>query len=183
MYRAAHSVLGGGKERSHQGLSACDVVQETMTRLMNTGMPTDVNQEAFLVTATVRRGIDAVRRMRARPQTLVEHSESVEALLAKDDLEEVVAGAVLTKQVLSHLHVLSDKQRYVFVECVIKERSRTEVALEIGLSRARVGQLASESTRRIVHAINERPHRVPDQGQPVGQGKKSQSPRRPKPPS
>jgi RNA polymerase sigma factor (sigma-70 family) len=154
MYRAAHSVLGGGKEQSHQGLSASDIVQETMTQLIGTGVPEEANLEAFLITATVRRGIDAVRRMRSRPQALTEGSHRSKALLSGDDVEEAALRAVLTGQVLAHLHLLSDKQRYAFVQCVIEGRNRTVVAPEMNLSRARVGQLVAEAAERLLRAVS-----------------------------
>ena len=77
-------------------VSASDIVQETMAQLMRSGVPQEGNLEAFLVTATVRRGIDAVRRMRSRPQALTEGSHRPQALLPNEDVEEAALRAVLT---------------------------------------------------------------------------------------
>ncbi len=135
---------------------AVDAVQEAMVSLM-ASPPADVrNWEAVMITTAKRRALDrlgsAVVR-HAGPELSEEHDRP-----DGGDVSEEVAESVdrerSTALVRDKLAVLDDRHRRVAWEYVALERPRIEVAAELGVTPARVSQMAKRALEQLRDAMS-----------------------------
>lgn len=146
MYKIAASVL----REVGRASEAADVVQDAMVSIM-TSPPKDVrNWEAFLVTAVKRKALDRVRSAEVRhagPELVeADHDGADEADLA-EDVSDALDRRNRAGQVWDCLSILDDRHRYAVWATVALERPRAQVADELGVSPARVSQMATRALK------------------------------------
>ncbi len=140
MYKVAFSVLreGGIADQAE------DVVHDAMTSLISSP-PTGVRSwEAMMVVAAKRKALDRLRSApfrHAGPELSDDHDRANE----RDEIEE--AAEALDRQregarAWDALAVLDPRHRLVAREYIVHGRSREEVAAELGVTPARVSQMA-----------------------------------------
>ena len=147
MYRVAAQVLREAGLEDQAG----DAVQDAMISLMKSP-PTDVvSWEAILVVAAKRKAVDFLRSASVRHAgpNLGEHHDQADE---RNDIEE--AGDALDRQKKSArawdaLSILDPRHRTVAEEYVAKERPRAEVASELGVTPARVSQMAAKAIEQL----------------------------------
>ncbi len=147
MHRVAGSVLREAGMADH----ANDVVQEVMTSLMGSPPPTVHNWEALMVTAAKRKALDLLRSAEFRhagPELGVEHDYADPTDVAKDVAEVIdrQRGAAMAWDGLS---VLDERHRKVAWEYIALGRPRSELAEELGVSPARVSQMATRALKEL----------------------------------
>ncbi|QZY27785.1 RNA polymerase sigma factor [Nocardioides coralli] len=151
MYRvAARTLRGAGREAE-----AGDVVMAAMESLMRKPPRNVKNWEAMMVKTTARRALDLMKSAE------VKHSSGVE-LLDQDatlpgSLEVDIAEAVDRQRnaaaAWDKLSILDARHRQVVWEYVAKERPRDEVAAELGVSPARVSQMATKALKQLKEVL------------------------------
>lgn len=151
MYRvAARTLRGSGREAE-----AGDVVMAAMESLMKRPPQNVKNWEAMMVKTTTRRALDLLKSAE------VKHSSGVELLdhdaALPGNLEQDIAEAVDRQRdaaaAWDKLSILDDRHRQVVWEYVAKERPRDEVAAELGVSPARVSQMATKALKQLKEAL------------------------------
>jgi RNA polymerase sigma-70 factor (ECF subfamily) len=152
MYRVAAKVLREAGLADH----AEDAVQAAMVSLMKTPPPGVVSWEAVLVKTTQRRALDilgsAVVR-HAGPQLAEEH-DFADPRSHIEDIDEVLDRQRLAVRVTRHFPLLNEQQRHVAWEYVARGRPRPDVATEMGLTPARVSQIAAAAIQILRDAMD-----------------------------
>lgn len=151
MHRVAAKVLREAWLADQAG----DAVQDAMVSLM-ASPPEDVrNWEAVMVTTAKRRALDrldsAVVR-HAGPELSKEHDRT-----DGEDVSEEVAESIdrkrVTALVRNILAVLDDRHHKVAWERFALERPRADVAAELGVTPARVSQMATRAREQLRDAM------------------------------
>ena len=113
----------------------------------------DVVQQALMSALTALRAGAEVQHVRGWLHEIVRNAalkaagrapienELTEDLIAAENLEEEVERRMLVRTTLAAIAVLPDSQRDAFVKTAVQGRSRSEVALSMGLSEGAVRQL------------------------------------------
>ncbi|WP_332643569.1 RNA polymerase sigma factor [Aeromicrobium sp.] len=151
MYRVAASVLRGFGIADQ----ADDVVQDAMVSLMGSP-PSEVNNwEAMMVSAAKNRALDRVgsAAVRHAGPELDPHRLGGEAPDIADDVAESLDRQRLAAKAWDHLGILDDRHRKVAWEYIALGRDRTEVAAELGVSPARVSQMAKKAAEDLREAF------------------------------
>jgi DNA-directed RNA polymerase specialized sigma24 family protein len=136
MWRAARRVLNTD-DRSAGGVSVADVVQGVMTNLMakpaGQGIPPGTeNIAGFLYVATRRAALNAVaKEKRAREDPLPERGHPRE-LPTEEDFEEGIDDALICEQLDAVIHLLTEEERYAYVERFKLGRSLVEIGAGLG---------------------------------------------------
>lgn len=152
MYRVAAEVLRG------TGVDPADAVQNAMLSLLK-GNPADVrNWEAFFVTVVKRKALDLVRSAHVRHEgaPLEDHEERPDGRNFADDVVEGldrIRRADLARQCMS---VLDPRHKKVVWDSVVLNRSRDEIAAELGVTPSRVSQMKAEGLKRIQQEMERR---------------------------
>lgn len=151
MHRVARRTLRG------TGLEAevDDVVMSAMESLMKKPPSTVSNWEAMLVQTTKRRALDLLR------SAAVKHASSVDLtdldVASHEDLELEIVEAVDRERnamvLWDKLAVLDARHRQVAREYVGKARPRADVAAEMGVSPARISQMATAALKKLRDAL------------------------------
>jgi RNA polymerase sigma factor (sigma-70 family) len=154
MYRVARSIL----RQAGREAEAEDAVMAAMESLMKSAPQQVANWEAVMVTAAKRRAVDLLRSAAARHagpplEPEHDHSDPLGGLSLAEDVAELIdrerAGAILWDK----LALLDERHRTVVWEYTGLNRSRSEVADELGVTPARVSQIATEALRVLRDAL------------------------------
>ena len=144
MHKVAASVLREAGLASQAG----DAVNDAIVSIM-ASPPNDVrNWEAFLVTAAKRKTLDRIRSAEVR-HAGPELDETLHDQIGDVDIADVVAADVDRKKgaavAWDCLSILDSRHRKVVWDITALERSRDEVAVELGVSPARVSQMMTRA--------------------------------------
>lgn len=154
MHRAAHRVLRGLGRR---GL-ANEAVQQVFESLLRNppSEPVD-NWEAFLVRGARNSALDVLKSAAVRHTADKPVEDHVAA--AKDDVAAEAAARVdrsrLMAKVQEKMTLLSSQERYVLEQVAALDRSGTEVAAELGVTKGRVSQLKTQALRKLRQMLDE----------------------------
>lgn len=154
MYRVAATVLREAGIADQAG----DAVQEAMVSLM-ASPPDDVRVwEAVMVATAKRRALDRLASAAVRhagPELGEDHDHA-----GLGDLSEEVAEATdrqrAAARLWDNLAVLDDRHRKVAWEYIALERPRADVAAELGVTPARVSQMAKRALEQLRDAMEPR---------------------------
>jgi len=152
MHRVAAKVLRVAGLADQAG----DAVQEAMVSLM-VSSPDDVrNWEAVMVVTAKRRALDrlgsaAVRH--AGPELSEEH-DGAHGGDVSGEVTESIDRKRVTTLAWDNLAALDDRHRKVAWEYVALERPRAEVAAELGVTPARVSQMAKRALEQLRDAMS-----------------------------
>lgn len=151
MYRvAARTLRGAGR-----AAEAEDVVMMAMESLMKKPPRNVKNWEAMMVKATTLRALDLLKSAAVKHASgteLVDHDGAVPATI-EDDAIEAVDRQRAAANAWDKLSLLDERHRHVAWEYVAKGRSRDEVAAELGVSPARVSQMATKALKELKEAL------------------------------
>ena len=152
MYRVAARTLRDARREAE----AEDVVMSAMESLMKKPPMSVSNWEAMLVQATKWRALDLLKSAAVQHASVAEvadrdgaSSDSVE-----DDAIEAVDRERDAMALRDKLATLDARHRQVAWEYVAMGRSRNEVAAELGVSPARVSQMASTALKQLREALD-----------------------------
>ncbi|WP_285029642.1 sigma-70 family RNA polymerase sigma factor [Mycolicibacterium sp. lyk4-40-TYG-92] len=151
MYRVAAKVL------REVGLAdqADDAVQAAMFSLMKSPPAGVVSWEAVLVRTTQRRALDivdsAVVRHAGPPPS--EGHDTADPRYQVEDIDEAIDRQRQASQVTQYFPLLTEQQRFVAWEYVARDRPRSEVAAELGVTPARVSQISTATIRILRDAM------------------------------
>ena len=161
MHRVAAKVLREAGIADQAG----DAVQDAMVSLM-ASPPSDVrNWEAVMVATAKRRALDRVDAAAVRhagPELSEEHDQ-VDLADVSEEVAELVDDQRAAAVAWDNLAVLDDRHRKVAWEYVALERPRADVAAELGVTPARVSQMARRALEELRDALN-REEVADDQG-------------------
>ena len=150
MFRVAASVL---RDRgiAHQ---AEDVVSTVFTSAMEKPPQDVVNWEAWLVLAAKRRALDIVKSVGvSRVSALTEeHDRPTDDSAEAAELMAWADKVARAKRVLSKM---DERERYVAARYMIADRPRDEVAHELGVTPARISQIAGKIAADVQVATQE----------------------------
>lgn len=144
MYKVAASVL----REVGRASEAPDAVNDAIISIMASPPRNVRNWEALLVTAAKRKALDRVRSAEVR-HAGPEFVEAIHDLADDTDLAEDVAVAIDRRERAGHawdcLSILDERHRKAVWETVALERPRSEVAVELDVSPARVSQMTTRA--------------------------------------
>jgi len=153
MYRVAAEVLRG------TGVDPADAVQNAMLSLLKRH-PADVqNWEAFFIKVVKRKALDLVRSAHVRHEgaPLEDHEERPDGHdnFADDVVEDLdrIRRADLARQCMA---VLDQRHKKAVWDSVVLNRSRDEIAAELGVTPPRVSQMKAEGLKRIKQEMERR---------------------------
>jgi len=134
-----------------------DVVHEAFLQVMERKLLTPDTKSigGLLSTVAYRRALDHLRRgdhhADLDTDDLADHADVEDPYAAvEDELERTQIGAA----VWDNWHRLNPQERAVFRGVIFEGRSRTELAVELGVSRERVGQVFRAALRAMTHGLN-----------------------------
>jgi DNA-directed RNA polymerase specialized sigma24 family protein len=135
-----------------------DVVQEVVTKLMERpggqGIPPGTqNIGGFLWVATTRAALNAVaKEQRARQDPLAEHGTPGE-LRNDENFEEGIDDALICEQLDSSLDILTDDERYAYVQRFKHGRSLADIGPGLGAkSDSWAARLSTRALRKLTAA-------------------------------
>jgi RNA polymerase sigma factor (sigma-70 family) len=151
MYRVAARVL---REAGRAG-EAQDAVAAAMESLIKSPPRNVRNWEAVLVTASKRRALDILGSAAVRHASATDASGVDETAVGElaDDVAEAVDRRRAAAAAWDKLALLDARHRKVVWEYVALERPRQDVAAELGVTPARVSQMAKEALRILLEAL------------------------------
>ncbi|MDR2975074.1 MAG: sigma-70 family RNA polymerase sigma factor [Propionibacteriaceae bacterium] len=157
MWRVAVRIL---RPAGHMDL-VDDAVMQAMQSLLSAHPPPDVrNPEALLVTVTRRRAFDLLRkpdvRFHATQELHMEDVPDVDADIA-DDAEHRLDRERLGRQAVAELANLPALQQAVIRKVIMEEQEAKQVAIEIGLSPARISQVRKAALMALRQRLKHRP--------------------------
>jgi len=147
MYRVAATTLRSAGRQDE----AEDAVMAAIESLMKSP-PTDVrNWEAMLVSVTKHRALDMLGTAAGRHEApgLTYERGGPDSVDVAAEVSERVDRARDGGQVWESLSILDSRTRGVVWEYVAKGRQRAEVAAELGVTPARVSQIATEALKKL----------------------------------
>ncbi|KDE97214.1 hypothetical protein Y900_028525 [Mycolicibacterium aromaticivorans JS19b1 = JCM 16368] len=151
MYRVAAKVLREAGLADQAG----DAVQAAMVSLMKSPPADVISWEAVLIRITQRRALDildsAVVRHAGPP--LAEEHDTADPRYHVEDIDDAIDRQRQARQVTQHFPLLTDQQRYVAWEYVARDRPRSEVAAELGVTPARVSQISAAAIQTLREAM------------------------------
>ena len=153
MYRvAARTLRGAGR-----AAEAEDVVMKAMVSLMEVPPQSVQNWEAMMVRVTQRRALDLLKSAHVQHASGAQLADPDGSALAtfEDDVIEAVDRQRAAASVWDKLALLDDRHRRVAWEYVAKGRPREEVAAEMGVSPARISQMATRALRVLREALEQ----------------------------
>ena len=155
MYKVAASVLRDAGLASQAG----DAVNDAIVSIMASPPKNVENWEAFLVTAAKRKALDMIRSADVRhagPEFVESLHDRIDDIdIAEDvtaDLDQKTRAAVAW----DCLSILDARYRKVVWEITALERSRDEVAAQLGVSPGRVSQMMSRALELLRDEMNRR---------------------------
>jgi RNA polymerase sigma factor (sigma-70 family) len=153
MYRAAASVLREAGRASEAG----DAVQDAIVSILASPPGNVRNWEALLVGTAKRRALDRLRSAAVR-HAGGELDDTHDRAERGDDLADDVASAVDSQRraalAWDSLAVLDERHRKAVWDMVALERSRSEVAAELGVTPARVSQMVTAALKDLRDEMN-----------------------------
>ncbi len=122
-----------------------DAVMQAMQSLLSAHPPPDVhNPEALLVTVTRRRALDLLRksdvRLHATQELHLEDVHDTDGDIAEDTALRLDRER-LGRQAVAELATLPALQQAVIRMVIMEEQEAKQVAVELGLSQARISQI------------------------------------------
>ncbi len=151
MYRvAARNLRGSGREAEAE-----DVVTNAMVSLMENPPQSVKNWEAMMVKATRLRALDHLKSAAVRHASgteLVDDDGAVQTAI-EDDVIEAVDRERAAAAAWDKLSLLDERHRRIAWEYIAKGRPRDAVAAELGVSPARVSQMATKALRELKEAL------------------------------
>lgn len=150
MYRVAYEVLRG----SGRWDLAADAVQEAMVSLMK-APPAEPPRswEALLVATSKRRALDIVRS--AAVVRGVEYSEEYVPGVAAPDEDDAAEWLEKMARVRPVVALLDPQEQQVLAQYIVLDRTRDEVAAELGVSPGRISQISTKVLSKIKAAAEE----------------------------
>lgn len=152
MYRVAASVLRG----AGRAAEAADVVQDAIVSIMNSPPSGVRNWEAVLVTAAKRKALDFLKSaLVTHAGPALEDDDEGELSFAHPavDVEEEVQDLLENERraaVLREcLRTLDERHRRVVWDIQVSERSRAEVAEELGVTPPRISQMMTKALAQL----------------------------------
>jgi RNA polymerase sigma factor (sigma-70 family) len=134
-----------------------DVVHEAFLQVMERKLltPDTKSIAGLLSTVACRRALDHLRRgdhhADLDADDLADHADAEDPYAAiEDELERTQIGAA----VWDNWHRLNAQQRAVFRGVIFEGRTHTDVAVDLGVSRERVGQIFRAALREMTHGLN-----------------------------
>lgn len=140
---AARTLRGAGR-----AVDPADVVMMAMESLMKKPPAGVKNWEALMVETTKRRALDVLKSaavQRTSASELEDHDGASPATLEDDVLDAIT----LREKVA----LLDDRHRHVAWEYIAKGRPRDEVAAGLGVSPARISQMATKALKELKEAL------------------------------
>jgi RNA polymerase sigma factor (sigma-70 family) len=157
---AMHKVAASVLREAGLTCQAGDAVHDAIASII-ASPPGDVqNWEAFLVTAAKRKALDRIKSADVR-RAGPELTEAVHDRIDNNvDIAEDVAAEIDRKELAAVawdcLSVLDDRDRKVVWDIAALERSRDDVASELGVSPGRVSQLMSRALVQLRQEMSRR---------------------------
>ena len=152
MYRvAARTLRGAGRADGAE-----DVVMAAMESLMKSPPRGVKNWEAMMVRVSKLRALDVLKSAEVKNASgaaLVDHDGAVPGTV-EDDVVEAVDRQRAAATAWDKLALLDNRDRQVVWEYIAKERPRAEVAVELGVSPARVSQIAKKALKQLKDALD-----------------------------
>jgi RNA polymerase sigma-70 factor (ECF subfamily) len=151
MYRVAARTLREAGRAAH----AEDVVMAAMESLMRKPPSGVKNWEALLVHTTKMRALDLLKSAAVKHASAIDLTDADGASYAsiEDDVIEGVDRHRAAMAAWDKLSILDVRHRQVAWEYVAKGRSRDDVAAELGVTPARVSQMAKAALRQLKDAL------------------------------
>ena len=147
MWRAAQRVL---LNESVEGVSVEDIVQKVLLKVVEKGLPKDIdNVEAYVVAMTTNCAIDVLRKKIIHSQQPSETGQAIR------DPEAVVQRNILLDRTGKLIKELKPEEQYAVIQRVLLARPRKDVATEMGCSPSRVSQLVGDALRKIKAGLEE----------------------------
>lgn len=157
MRRAAVRYL---RDRHFDVASAEDAVSTVVKRLLECGVPADVNDwEGYLIRAAINAAKDIIKMSARRRDQLTTTGDLAEACaeLTDDSMEEVVVAAIDNQRAFTRVCALLDtlpaQQCRAVRGRLLEGKQNTELARELEVSSQYVSQLYSAGMRALVAGL------------------------------
>lgn len=144
MYKVVASVLREAGRVSE----ADDAVHDAIVSIMASPPKTVQNWEAFLVTAAKRKALDRIRSAAARhvgPEFVEATHDRPDGSDLAEDVVDALARQKRVERARHRLAALDERHRKAVWETAALGRPRSEVAMELNVTPARVSQMTTRS--------------------------------------
>jgi RNA polymerase sigma factor (sigma-70 family) len=145
------------KNRVFDARDVEDVVHEAYLQVMERNLLTPDTKSigGLLSTVAYRRALDHLRRGDRHANLDIDDvPDQVDVedpyLAIEDELERTQIGAA----VWDNWHRLTAQERAVFRGVIFEGRTHTDIAVDLGVSRERVGQVFRAALRKMTHGLN-----------------------------
>jgi RNA polymerase sigma factor (sigma-70 family) len=145
------------KDRLVNARDVEDIVHEAFLQVMERNLltPDTKSIAALLTTVAHRRALDHLRR--SARQTDLDIDDLPDPADAEDPyaaIEDELEGIQIGAAVWDNWHRLNAQERAVYRGVISEGRTHTDVAVELGVSRERVGQVFRAALRKMTHGLN-----------------------------
>lgn len=129
LLRIATRIVGNA---TFLGVSAEDIVGETMRKLLAAGLPEGANPKAYAITAVKNTAKDLAKQKKQYTEEVIDF----DATVGTDHIEEAIDDALLAEDLRDALDELPEREAHAIREKVMKDRHWRDVGSEIDVTTA-----------------------------------------------
>jgi RNA polymerase sigma factor (sigma-70 family) len=124
LLRVAGRIVG---KEAFLGVSADDIVSETMRKLLAAGIPVGANARAYAITAVKNTALDLAKQK----EQYTDADVDMDTRIGIEDIEEAVDEALLAEDIREALAELPEREAHAIREKVMNDRHWNDVAPEL----------------------------------------------------
>lgn len=143
LLRVAGRIVGN---EAFLGVSADDIVSETMRKLLAAGIPVGANARAYAITAVKNTALDLAKQK----EQYTDADIDMDTRIGIEDIEEAVDEALLAEDICEALAELPEREAHAIREKVMNDRHWNDVAPELEVTTVQgVGKIVTRGLDKL----------------------------------